>query len=111
MDEYPKGSLVLVQNTWLEVSLNKFKLNPRYLGPFEVVSKTKRGNYILKELDGAVHSEPYAGFWLIQYIKRDNPLLQEYSLEDVILENQKAVSDSDSNSQSEMEEDDSESSV
>jgi len=111
MDEYPKGSLVLVRNTRLEVSLNKFKLDPRYLGPFEVVSRTKRGNYILKELDGAVHSESYAGFRLIRYIKRDDPLLQEYSLGDVMLEDQKAVSDSDSNSQSEMDEDDSESSV
>jgi hypothetical protein len=75
--EYKEGSLVLVRNTRLEMTLNKFKLDPRYLGPYEVVQQTAGGNYILKELDGTVHMEPYAAFRLISYVTRDDPILYE----------------------------------
>lgn len=75
--EYKKGSLVLVRNTRLEMTLNKFKLDPRYLGPYEVVQQTARGNYILKELDGTVHMEPYAAFRLISYVTRNDPILYD----------------------------------
>jgi len=75
--EYKEGSLVLVRNTRLEMTLNKFKLDPRYLGPYEVVQRTTRGNYILKELDGTVHMEPYAAFRLISYVTRNDPTLYE----------------------------------
>lgn len=84
--DYPQGSLVLVRNNRLEDTLNKFKLDPRYLGPYEVVQRTVKGNYILKELDGAVHQQPYAGFRLISYISREDPiLLEEYSNEEEII--------------------------
>jgi len=59
--EYQCGTLVLVRNSRLEVTLNKFKTDPRYLGPYEVVRRTSKGNYVLKELDGSVHDETYAG--------------------------------------------------
>jgi hypothetical protein len=68
---------VLVQNTRLEEALNKFKLQPRYLGPYEVVCQTTNSNYILMELDGTIHQQTYAGFRLISYIQRDDPVLQE----------------------------------
>jgi transposase InsO family protein len=55
--DYPEGSLVLIRNNHHEDTLNKFKLHPRYLGPYEVVRKTAMGSYILKELDGALHQQ------------------------------------------------------
>jgi hypothetical protein len=79
---YPEGSLVLVRNNRHEDTLNKFKLYPRYLGPFEVVRKTAGGSYILKELDGALHQTHYAAFRLISYINRNDPILQEPCDED-----------------------------
>lgn len=45
----------------------------RYSGPFEVVRCTTRGNYILQELDGAEHAEPYAAFHIIPYVTRTDP--------------------------------------
>ena len=74
---YLPGSLVLVRNTRLEMELNKFKLDPRYLGPYEVVRQTFRGTYVLKELDGTELKEHYAAFRIIAYIRRDDPILME----------------------------------
>ena len=75
--DYPQGALVLVRNSALEMTVTKFKTDPRYVGPFEVASRTSRGNYILKELDGTLHSGPYAAFRLISYIQRDDLLDEE----------------------------------
>ena len=86
--EYEEGSLVLVRNTRLEMSLNKFKLDPRYLGPYEVVKQTARGNYILKELDGTIHMEPYAAFRLISYVTRNDPILYDGIESDMDQDNQ-----------------------
>ena len=77
--EYPEGSLVLVRNNRHEDTLNKFKLHPRYLGPYEVVRRTARGSYTLKELDGTLHQQQYAAFRLITYINRNDPILWETS--------------------------------
>lgn len=76
-DDYPEGSLVLVRNSRLEMTITKFKTDPRYLGPFEVVHKTSKGNYVLKDLDGTLHAEPYAAFRLISYTSRNDPILYE----------------------------------
>jgi hypothetical protein len=76
-NNYPPGSLVLVRNSRLEATVAKFKTEPRYLGPFEVVEHTTRGNYILQELDGAKHAEQYAAFRIIPYISRTDPQFQE----------------------------------
>jgi len=70
---YLPGSLVLVRNSQLEATVSKFKTEPRYLGPFEIVECTTRGNYILQELDGAKHAEQYAAFRIIPYISRTDP--------------------------------------
>jgi hypothetical protein len=67
----------LVQNNWHEDTLYKFKIQPRYLGPYEVLRKTKKGNYVLMEMDGAVHQLPYAAFCIISYIHHDNPNLMD----------------------------------
>jgi hypothetical protein len=68
---------VLIRNNRHEDTLNKFKLHPRYLGPYEVVRKTTMGSYILKELDGALHQQHYAAFRLISYINWNDPILWE----------------------------------
>jgi hypothetical protein len=75
--EYNEGDLVLVRNSRLEMTVTKFKTEPRYIGPYEVVRKTKGGSYVLKELDGAVHAQNYAAFRLIPYIRRNSPVLYE----------------------------------
>lgn len=67
---YNEGQLVLIRNSRLEATVAKFKTEPRYLGPYEVIRRTKRGTYILKELDGAEHAEHYAAFRLIPYVTR-----------------------------------------
>ena len=55
------------------------KTSPQYLGPYEVVKRTKKGNYVLKELNGTLLRDAIAGFRVIGYLSRDDP---EFSLED-----------------------------
>ena len=47
-DSYPPGTLVLVRNKAKEGGLEKH--HDRYLGPYEVVRRTRNGAYILQEL-------------------------------------------------------------
>ncbi|KAF9455163.1 hypothetical protein BDZ94DRAFT_1127181, partial [Collybia nuda] len=63
--EYKPGDLVLIRNSRLESTVTRFKFDPRYLGPYEVVKRTERGNYFVKELDGVLHALPYASFRLM----------------------------------------------
>ena len=72
-DNYQPQSLVLVRNSCLEAMVTKFKTEPRYLGPYEVVRCTTRGNYTLQELDGAEHAEQYAAFCIIPYVTCTDP--------------------------------------
>ena len=76
-EEYKPGQLVLVRNSRLEATVTKFKTEPRYLGPYEVVDRSNRGTYTLKELDGAIHSERYAAFRIIPYFSRTDPQFQK----------------------------------
>jgi ribosomal protein L21E len=76
-EEYQPGDLVLIRNSRLEMTVTKFKTDPRYLGPYEVVMMTKGGSYILKELDGTLHKQHYAASRLIQYIHRNDPKIYE----------------------------------
>lgn len=68
-ENYKPKELVMVRNSEVEVSLNR-KSKPRYLGPFEVVRRTKGGSYALRELDGTLLREGVAAFRLIPYISR-----------------------------------------
>ena len=52
------------------------KTRPRYLGPYQVVRRTKGGSYILQQLDGAVFRQGVAAFRLLPYYTRDDPQLQ-----------------------------------
>jgi RNase H-like domain found in reverse transcriptase/Integrase zinc binding domain len=68
--EYQSGDLVLVRNSRVEKELDR-KTKPRYLGPFEVVRRTKGGSYVLKELDGTISKRGVAAFRLLPYHARD----------------------------------------
>jgi len=67
--EYNSGQLVLVRNLRIELEHGR-KTKPRYLGPYEVVRKTKGGSYILKEMDGTNMRQGFAAFRLLPYITR-----------------------------------------
>ncbi|KAK0435520.1 hypothetical protein EV421DRAFT_1716588 [Armillaria borealis] len=66
--EYKPGELVLVQNSQLEMTVNRFKTDPQYLGPYEVVHRTYGDAYKLRELDGTVISRSVAAFQLLPYV-------------------------------------------
>ena len=70
-EEYNPGDLVLVRNTQIEKELDR-KSKPRYLGPFEVVRRTKGGSYVLQEMDGTVSRRGVAAFRLIPYFTRNS---------------------------------------
>ncbi|SJL01183.1 uncharacterized protein ARMOST_04501 [Armillaria ostoyae] len=53
--------------------MNRFKTEPRYLGPYEVVRKTAEGAYKLQELDGATFDKSIAAFRLLPYVTRGSP--------------------------------------
>ncbi|GJE97287.1 polyprotein [Phanerochaete sordida] len=73
-DSYPPGTLVLVRNKAKEGGLEKH--HDRYLGPYEVVRRTRNGAYILQELDGTVAREAFAAFRLIPYVSRSSEYLE-----------------------------------
>ena len=69
------GDLVLVQDTSRESTVRRYKVLPRYFGPFVVIKRTPLGNYILRECNGAKWSDPVAKFRVIRYVGRNNPEL------------------------------------
>jgi hypothetical protein len=75
--QYKKGDLVLKRNFQVESTINKLKFVPRYLGPFEVVRQTTRGNYLLKELNGAIEEVVTSPHVIVPYIQRNSPFLEE----------------------------------
>jgi transposase InsO family protein len=77
--EYYPGDLVLVRNTRIEKELDR-KTKPRYLGPYEVVRRTKGGSYVLKELDGTLSRRGVAAFRLLPYHSRDGKPIPPYQL-------------------------------
>jgi len=76
-DHYKPGDLVVLRNSSEEMKMNR-KTKPRYLGPYEVVRRTKGGSYVLQELDGATLIEGAAAFRLLPYTSRhDKKVLKE----------------------------------
>ncbi|KAA1478256.1 hypothetical protein DENSPDRAFT_745991, partial [Dentipellis sp. KUC8613] len=63
---FKPGDFVLVRNSQVERELNR-KTKPRYLGPYQVVRRTRNGAYILKELDGTISRSTIAAFRLKPY--------------------------------------------
>ncbi|KAJ8488793.1 hypothetical protein ONZ45_g13828 [Pleurotus djamor] len=80
-DQYDPGALVLVRNSRLEDSVSQLKTAPRYIGPYQVVKRTRKGNYILREMDGTLLHEAVAAFRVIGYLSRDDLNLEEVLLE------------------------------
>ena len=77
---FKPGDLVLVWNSQIERELDK-KSKLRYLGPYQIVRRTKAGSYVIQELDGAISRRGIARFRLIPYIPREGRELQEMALE------------------------------
>ncbi|KAJ8488058.1 hypothetical protein ONZ45_g14099 [Pleurotus djamor] len=76
---YEPGELVLIRNNRYEESLSALKTRDRYIGPYQIVKRTEKGNYILKELDGTLLSETVAAFRVLKYLTRNDleSLIQE----------------------------------
>ena len=69
------GQLVLAQNIKV-ASRWGYKLDPRWFGPYEVVERTKKGSYILKELgeDGPRLARLFAARRIRRYWSRGIPV-------------------------------------
>jgi len=74
--DFHPGQLVLMHNSTIEEALDR-KSKPRYLGPFIIFQKTKRGAYVLQELDGMPMRHNIAAFRLAPYIARDKEALSK----------------------------------
>jgi hypothetical protein len=57
------------------MTITTFKMDPHYIGPYEIVRRTPRGNYVLKELNGTIYAQPYTAFRIITYIHQNFPWL------------------------------------
>jgi transposase InsO family protein len=72
-ESYNPGALVLLRNSQVENTMSiERKVADRYMGPYQIVSQTKGGSYILQELNGNMLRHTVAAFRLIPYIKRED---------------------------------------
>ncbi|KAI0353426.1 hypothetical protein OH77DRAFT_1382617, partial [Trametes cingulata] len=65
-ESFESGDLVLVRNSAIEREMNR-KHKPRYLGPYEIVRRTRNGSYVIRELNGDIARESVAAFRLLAY--------------------------------------------
>lgn len=100
---FEEGDLVLVRNSQVEKELDK-KHKPRYLGPFQIVRRTKGGSYVLKELDGTVSRRGVARFRLLPYVPRAGVHLPQVEFEERSDDDKESDNDSDEDASSSNEE-------
>ena len=100
---FEEGDLVLVRNSQVEKELDK-KHKPRYLGPFQIVRRTKGGSYVLKELDGTVSRRGVAHFRLLPYVPRAGVHLPQVEFEERSDDDEESDNDSDEDASSSNEE-------
>jgi hypothetical protein len=93
--KFKRGELVLVRNKKIESELNK-KSKPRWLGPYEVLRRTRGGSYVLRQPDGAVLREGVGAYRLSPYMERDMEGLREWAIESEIDSNPESDSPSES---------------
>ena len=89
---FKPNDLVLVRNMAIEMSHDR-KHKPRYLGPYEVIKRTNKGNYRLMELDGTPLHYTYASRRVIPYISRKHSFM--HSNQDIINKSDMSETDSD----------------
>ena len=69
--EFQPGELVLMRNNSIEDSVSiERKVANRYMGPYEVIRRTRGGAYVLAEMSGTPLRTSVAAFRLIPYIQR-----------------------------------------
>ena len=69
-NSYDPGDLVLIRNSAVEKELDR-KTKPRYLGPYEVIGRSRNNAYALRDLNGAILRHTIAGFRILPYIDRN----------------------------------------
>lgn len=106
-EHYKPGELVMVRNTEVETHLNR-KSKPRYLGPYEVVRRTKGGSYVLKEMDGTPLREGVAAYRLLPYISRYSKHMLRKLAEEAMEEDETSSDDETSDTSSDGNFEDSE---
>ncbi|KAJ8481372.1 hypothetical protein ONZ45_g15329 [Pleurotus djamor] len=74
---YDPGEFVVIRNNRHEESLSALKTRDRYIGPFKIVKRTDRNNYVLQELNGTLMPDTVAAFRVLKYFSRDDPALLE----------------------------------
>jgi hypothetical protein len=74
--DFKPGKMVMAWNSRIEKSWDK-KFQRCYLGPFEVVHKTKGGSYVLIELSDVIHKQGYMASRLLPYFIRSDQLLHQ----------------------------------
>ena len=73
MGEFKSGELVLLRNNVIEDSVSTHrKVTDRYMGPYEIVRRTRGGSYVLAELSGIPLRTSAAAFRLIPYIRQSD---------------------------------------
>lgn len=106
-EQYKPKELVMIRNAEVETHLNR-KSKPRYLGPYEVVRRTKGGSYVLKELDGTPLQEGVAAYRLLPYVSRHNLSTLRRLAEEAIEEEETSSEDETTDDSSEDNFEDSE---
>ena len=72
-ESYQPGNLVLIRNNPVENSVSiERKTADKYMGPYQILRRTKGGSYALTEMDGSPLRHHVAAFRLIPYIQRQD---------------------------------------